>query len=87
MAAWLAAMALTALFAWRGATLIHFAMQVGILLLILLTIAVIVSITFALSPLPGSGRRFELVSGVWTLLMYLSLGVIPLLIRFFEKGL
>ena len=27
---------------------------------------------------PGSGKRFEIFAGVWTLVMYLSVGILPL---------
>jgi 4-hydroxybenzoate polyprenyltransferase len=36
---------------------------------------------FLTNPAPGSGKRFELLSGVWTLAMYLSVGVLPLALR------
>jgi 4-hydroxybenzoate polyprenyltransferase len=87
LAAWLGAMGLTALCAWRGAVLIGFATPVALLLLILLVSATLVAIRFARHPLPGRGRHFELVSGIWTLVMYLSLGAGPLLLRFLQGGL
>ena len=39
---------------------------------------------FVSNPAPGSGKRFELLSGVWTLAMYLSVGVLPLALRWWN---
>lgn len=85
--AWLGAMSLTAVCAWRGALLIGFAVPVSLLLLLLLSGAALLAITFHAAPLPGRGKRIELFSGIWTLLMYLSLGAVPLLIQHFQGNL
>ncbi|HEY6871132.1 MAG TPA: UbiA family prenyltransferase [Geobacteraceae bacterium] len=84
--AWLGAMLLTALCAWRGARLIGFATPVAWLLAILLAAAASLAISFARAPLAGRGKRIELFSGTWTLLMYLSLGAIPLFVRSWLGG-
>lgn len=86
LAAWLGAMLLTALCAWRGAVLIGFAAPVAALLALLLAAAAFLAISFARSPLPGRGKKVELFSGVWTLFMYLSLGAVPLLLRYWQGG-
>lgn len=83
---WLSAMLLTALCAWRGALLIGFATPVALLLLGLLSAAALLAGSFAAAPLPGRGKHIELFSGIWTLLMYLSLGAVPLLLRFVHGG-
>jgi 4-hydroxybenzoate polyprenyltransferase len=67
--------------------LIGCAAPVALLLLLLLSCAVLLAISFNTAPLPGRGKRVELFSGVWTLLMYLSLGAAPLLIRFVQGGM
>jgi 4-hydroxybenzoate polyprenyltransferase len=36
---------------------------------------------FLRDPQPGGGKVFEVLSGVWTLAMYLSVGVLPLVLR------
>lgn len=87
LTAWLGAMALTALCAWRGAAMIGFATPVALLLLALLSCAALLGLRFAADPLPGRGKRFERMSGIWTLLMYLNLGAIPLLLRFLQGGI
>ncbi len=83
---WLGAMLLTALCAWRGSLLIGFSTVVVPLLAALLLGAALLAAHFAVSPLPGGGKRFEAMSGVWTLLMYLSLGGAPLLVRFIQEA-
>ena len=84
--AWLGAMLLTAVCAWRGAQLIGFAGPLALLLCVLLLIAGLLAVSFNTAPLPGRGQRIELFSAVWTLLMYLSLGAIPLALRFLQGG-
>jgi 4-hydroxybenzoate polyprenyltransferase len=83
---WLGAMLLTAICAWRGAFLIGFATPVALFLFFLLSCAVLLAMAFDSALLPGSGKRIELFSGAWTLLMYLSLGAVPLLLRHVQGG-
>jgi 4-hydroxybenzoate polyprenyltransferase len=45
------------------------------------TLAFVVGLRFLRRPVPGSGKPVELLSGLWTLLLYLSLGAIPLALR------
>jgi 4-hydroxybenzoate polyprenyltransferase len=44
-------------------------------------LAVVMGLRFLRRPAPGSGKPIELVSGLWTLVLYLSLGAIPLALR------
>ena len=81
LAAWLTAMGLTALCAFCGARLISFEKPVAVLLLLLLIWAGLETAGILSKPYPGRGRRIELISGVWTLVMYLSLGALPLVLR------
>jgi len=81
LVAWLAAMVLTALSAWRGAMLIGFATPVAGLLAVLLLAAACLALSFARSSRTGRGKQIENFSGIWTVSMYLGLGVVPLLIR------
>ena len=83
LAAWLAAMGLTALCAFCGSRLVGFKWPMAVFLLLLLTWAVVETVRFAAGPRQSQGKRFELVSGVWTLVMYLSLGALPLAIQAF----
>src|ERR1041384_5316692 len=72
--AWLAALGLTALSAWVAARQIHFVVPVVCLLGILLTLASLVAWRFLQQPETQRTKLFEPLSGIWTLLMYLSLG-------------
>ena len=73
--AWLAALLLTAFCAWRAALAIQFAAPVVGLLAALLCLAVIAAWLFICQPVTRRARRLEYVSALWTLVMYLSLGV------------
>jgi 4-hydroxybenzoate polyprenyltransferase len=81
VAAWLGAMALCAMCALVAAREIRFVLPVAVVLVILLAAAVIVAAGYLRAPLPGSGKRVELVSGLWTLAMYVSVGIAPLVLR------
>lgn len=80
-AVWLAMLAATALCAWQAAGRIGFGWQVAAILGSLFSIAVLVVVSFARSPQQGRGKRIELLSGLWTLALYLSLGALPLFFR------
>jgi len=79
--AWLAMMVATAFCAVHAAVKIRFAGPVAAVTATLFVLAVCVSASFLRASEPGSGKRFELVSGLWTLALYLSLGLIPLSLR------
>jgi hypothetical protein len=49
-----------------------------------LTALVALAPSYVRRPSPGSGKRFELLSGVWTLAMYLSVGILPLGLRWWS---
>ena len=44
-------------------------------------LALVMGLRFLRRPTPGSGKPIELLSGLWTLVLYLSLGAIPLALR------
>ncbi len=79
--AWLGALGCTAFSAVMASLRIGFTGFVIVMLSVLLLPALALCRRFALTPEPGRGRVFELYSGIWTLLMYLSLGIIPLVWR------
>jgi 4-hydroxybenzoate polyprenyltransferase len=78
---WLAMLAATALCAWRAARLIGFALPMVAILGALLLLAAAFTVSFRRAPSPGKGKKFELLSGVWTLALYLALGALPLFFR------
>ena len=75
---WLLAMGTTGFCAWRAAAIVSFDKVVLLLLICLLLIAVLVSIRFLERPVGGSGKRIGAMSAIWSLLMYLSIGLAPL---------
>lgn len=78
LSAWLGMMLATATCATLAARRIHFMIPVAAATGTLLILAAVVGIRFLRSPRPGGGKRFELLAGIWTLVLYLSLGIIPL---------
>jgi 4-hydroxybenzoate polyprenyltransferase len=78
--AWLAAVTLTGIAAWRAADGVGTALPMVALLTVLFAGCVAVSRPLARMHVPGSGRAIEIMSGVWTVVMYLGLGTIPLTI-------
>lgn len=79
--AWLGALLLTAISAWLAAWEIGFAGPAGGLLFILLSLALVTAVRFWQIPLTRRAKAIETVSGLWTILMYLGIGALPLLIR------
>lgn len=75
---WLANLVLTAVSAWMAAINIGFALPVSILLLILVSIALVLGLKFIRSPTAALSKGIENFSGIWTILMYMSLGLLPM---------
>lgn len=84
LAAWLGMMLATAICGTLAARRIDFAVPVAAAVGTILVIAVIAGVHFLRSQRPGSGKRFELLAGVWTLVLYLSLGIIPMTWKWFS---
>src|SRR6266545_2233548 len=80
VSAWLAAIAATALCAFQVSRHIGFAMSIGMLLAVLVIACAAVGVRFLRAPDRRGGKLIEIAAGVWTLLMYLSLGAVPLAI-------
>ena len=78
---WIGAILVTALVAWQAAVRIRFERPVLAILLLLVGGCGVAAIRFARQPVRGAGKTIEVASGVWTLLMYLSLGALPALLR------
>lgn len=79
VAVWLALMAATLACAALAAAAIGFVLPLATGLGILLLLAMWVALRFVRAGLPG--RWLEAVSGVWTLVLYLLLGLVPLWLR------
>jgi 4-hydroxybenzoate polyprenyltransferase len=76
--AWLSALSLTALSALLAAREIGFAFPIAGLLVSLVILATIIALRFLHTPVTRRAKLIETMSGLWTILMYLSVGAIPL---------
>jgi 4-hydroxybenzoate polyprenyltransferase len=76
--AWMGALGTTAMFALVAAYQIDFIIAVAWVLGILLVSAAVLALRFLRAPSTRGGKGIETLSGVWTLVMYLSLGAVPL---------
>jgi 4-hydroxybenzoate polyprenyltransferase len=83
-AAWLAALFVTAGCALAASARIHFLRPMALMLGLLVPAAVILAWRFLAGPVTGRARLLELFSGVWTLVLYFNLGLIPLFWRLME---
>lgn len=78
---WLVLMAATASLACVAATNIGFLASELIILTITVAVAAALGYHFLRTLSTGEGKRLETMAGVWSLLLYLSLGVLPLALR------
>lgn len=83
---WYGALLVTAIGAWLAASRTGFALAETLLFLTLLAGAATIAARFLRHPLAGRGKRIEIFSGAWTLLVYLSLGALPLVWQLVAKG-
>jgi hypothetical protein len=60
---------------------INFLMPAAVALIVLLTLAVITTWQFLYRPIRAKATGFEDISAVWTIGVYLILGIVPLLLR------
>ncbi len=75
---WLAMMIVTAGFACMAAHGIRFETPVFMILACVVVIAAALAVHFLRSQSSGAGKRLETMAGLWSLVLYLSLGVAPL---------
>jgi 4-hydroxybenzoate polyprenyltransferase len=75
---WLGLLLLTAVCAVRAASDIDFAGPVAAWMGFLLVVGIVVVRQFLRRPATRSGKRIEVLSGLWTIGMYLGIGAIPL---------
>lgn len=78
---WWGVVALTYVCAVAAAARIHFAAPVAAILGVMLAATVALGVVFLRRPDSGRGKWIERISGLWTLVLYLSLGALPLLWR------
>lgn len=82
--AWLGIMIATAVLACVAAVSIGFVMPVLIILSAAIAIAAVLSYRFLRAFGPGQGKHLEIMAGIWSLVLYLSLGVAPLALRWWR---
>ena len=78
---WFACLVVTAVSASFAAVSIDFLLPVAAVLAALVTTAFVFAWKFSNSPSSIQAKWFELTSAVWTLLMYLMLGLIPMTVK------
>jgi 4-hydroxybenzoate polyprenyltransferase len=83
---WLGAIAVTAGLAATAALQIDVLGPVGVLLVVLVLLAGVVAWRFLARPVTARAKMVENFSGLWTVLMYLSLGALPLLGAWWSSG-
>jgi 4-hydroxybenzoate polyprenyltransferase len=76
--AWLAVMMATGFCAFQASTRIHFAAPLALLTGALFIVSCGAAAGFLKESSAGGGKRFEAISGLWTLMLYLGLGLVPL---------
>ncbi|MEP7117948.1 MAG: UbiA family prenyltransferase [Acidobacteriota bacterium] len=75
---WIVALALAAASAAMASRGVYVNGTVAALGALALLLAVVFGTRFVRHAPPSSGQRFEIFAGVWTLMMYLSVGILPL---------
>jgi 4-hydroxybenzoate polyprenyltransferase len=83
--AWLGLMLVTGICATLAAKRIAFAIPVFTAMSCAFVSAMAAAAGFLRAPRPGTGKRFEILAGIWTLVLYLSLGLVPLGWRLFNR--
>lgn len=78
--AWLFVVLLTALAAWRAAAVIGTEGPMVLLLAVLVALCVGAGVRVVNSETSGAGKAVETMAGLWTVLMYLGLGAVPVLV-------
>ncbi len=78
---WIGAVFVTALTAGFAGFLIDFGWTTFAILTVLVSLAVWLVLAFLRQPDSKTAKRFETFSGIWTLAMYLTLGLIPMILK------
>jgi 4-hydroxybenzoate polyprenyltransferase len=84
VAVWLAMMAVTGILACRAAQNIGFLSGAMTILAATFAVAFVLGLRFLSTQAAGAGKRLETMAGVWSLLLYISLGVLPIALRFWR---
>jgi 4-hydroxybenzoate polyprenyltransferase len=79
VAAWWTTLVLTLLCAAMAGRAIGYGLFITLTLLTIITVMLVAGGWFLTRPAPGRGKVIEQLSGLWTLTMYIALGVVPLI--------
>ena len=82
----LGAIAVTGFAAWKAAERLGTAAPTAVFLAGVVIACIAIGVRFARRPSAGGGKAIEVLSGVWTLLMYLGLGAVPLAMAVWRPG-
>jgi 4-hydroxybenzoate polyprenyltransferase len=82
---WLAMMVATGTLAFMAARYIGFQDPVLATLMAMIAIAAGLAIHFLRALGTGEGKRLETMAGIWSLALYLSLGVVPMALHFWSR--
>lgn len=82
LAAWLLVMFLSACCALQGAALLRFVKPLSVFFACMLLSAITLACAFVHAPRPGRGWQVEVFSGIWTIGLYLGLGIAPWIVHF-----
>jgi membrane protein YdbS with pleckstrin-like domain len=74
-------MSAAALAAYIAARNIHYTQMVASLLFPVIFLSLVAAVVFLLRSETGRGKWIETMSCIWALMMYLSLGIVPALLR------
>jgi 4-hydroxybenzoate polyprenyltransferase len=85
VAVWLAMMTVTGILACRAAQNIGFLAAALTILAVTIAVATVLGLRFLATRTTGAGKQLETLAGVWSLLLYLSLGVLPIALRFWRS--
>lgn len=84
---WMICIVITLILATIAAAYAQYGLPVLSVLLALAILTVLPGFGFMRSPSKKTAKRVEMMSGIWTIGMYLTLGAVPMFIQFLEKGL
>jgi len=76
--AWFVVMMLTTIFALLAAHAVGATIIVAGILGLIFAVALVEGLRFLAAKRPGQGKRIETLAGVWTIGMYLGVGVVPM---------
>jgi 4-hydroxybenzoate polyprenyltransferase len=85
VAVWLVAMLLTAVFALAATARIDFLKPSIVIFSLVLSLSFLQAWAFLADPTSRSGKRFEMLSGIWTMTLYLTIGALPLATAWFME--